>query len=668
MKKNKNKIIIISSIVVVIVTAIIVFLITFSKLNLTTSERKWIDDNITSTLNINIVNDANIFGSNGEGVFYDFLDDFSMFYNLKINPITFSHENIPNELSFMIKQEPKEKDVVFYQDHYIIISNRNFVINSYEDLFGKSIGVLSADMSLVTKHINTDKITFNQYDSIEGLFESIDDNNFLIIPRYLYLDIVLKNDYNVLFNLSDINYYYVLNTDQEVLSNILFKYYKKHWETKFAESFNLNKFDLYTTSMYISEAEVEGLRGGSFKYGFLSSAPYDVYRSSNFGGVNAILLKKFIEFSDIDIDFVYFKKEKEFQKAIAEKTITMYFDKYNYKNNFTKTDKGYNLSFNILLKRTNSDVINSLTYLEGKEIYLEKDSKLIDYFSSIKDITIKTYKTDKDIKKISKSNAIVIIDSNSYNYYQSKYLKDFTLRYIGDANITLNYKLNSKSALYNLFNKFVAVEDTNSIINIGVNDYYETVNKGNLYSLLAQYIIGLALILGTAIVVIFNKTKKINISKRIKKEEKLKYVDQLTSLKNRNYLNENIESWNNNTVYPQAILVMDLNGIKDLNDKLGYEEGDKQIKAFSNILIKRQLDNSEIMRTDGNEYVVYLVGYDKTKIVNYIRKLNKDVEKLPHDLGAKFGFSLIEDEIKTIEDALNEALIEMRSERKNDEG
>ena len=135
----------------------------------------------------------------------------------------------------------------------------------------------------------------------------------------------------------------------------------------------------------------------------------------------------------------------------------------------------------------------------------------------------------------------------------------------------------------------------------------------------------------------------------------MRFIDQLTLLKNRNYLNENIKSWNNNTIYPQTILIVDLNHVQDINDTKGYEEGDKQIKAAANILIKYQLDNSDIIRTDGNEFVVYLVGYDQKQITNYIHKLNKEFKKLPYEYGAEFGYSMIIDDIKTIEDALNEA-------------
>mgnify|MGYP002508977631 CR=1 FL=1 len=48
-----------------------------------------------------------------------------------------------------------------------------------------------------------------------------------------------------------------------------------------------------------------------------------------------------------------------------------------------------------------------------------------------------------------------------------------------------------------------------------------------------------------------------------------------------------------------------MNKIQEINDIDGYNEGDKQIKMAANVLIKTQLDNSEVMRTDGNEFVIF---------------------------------------------------------------
>jgi len=111
------------------------------------------------------------------------------------------------------------------------------------------------------------------------------------------------------------------------------------------------------------------------------------------------------------------------------------------------------------------------------------------------------------------------------------------------------------------------------------------------------------------------------------------------------------------------MIVIDLNNIAFLNDRKGYEAGDRQIAAMANILIKTQLDNSDIMRTNGNEFLVYLVGYQQKHIVNYIHKLTKEMKKLPYEYGAAIGYSMITDDIKSIEDAINEALDEMKKQK-----
>ena len=76
----------------------------------------------------------------------------------------------------------------------------------------------------------------------------------------------------------------------------------------------------------------------------------------------------------------------------------------------------------------------------------------------------------------------------------------------------------------------------------------------------------------------YKSTKRVKISKKIKKVEKIRYIDQLTSLKNRNYLNENINAWNKNTIYPQATIVLDLNKLQEINDTLGYEKAIGKLK------------------------------------------------------------------------------------------
>ena len=90
---------------------------------------------------------------------------------------------------------------------------------------------------------------------------------------------------------------------------------------------------------------------------------------------------------------------------------------------------------------------------------------------------------------------------------------------------------------------------------------------------------------------------------------------------------------------------------------------DELIKKAAAILINTQLEKSEMVRSDGNEFLIYLIGYSKTQINSYVQKLSRELEKLPYGFGAAFGYSMIDDEIKTIDDAINEATINMRKDK-----
>ena len=102
-----------------------------------------------------------------------------------------------------------------------------------------------------------------------------------------------------------------------------------------------------------------------------------------------------------------------------------------------------------------------------------------------------------------------------------------------------------------------------------------------------------------------------------------------------------------------------LNNVKYVNDNYGHEEGDQLIIKAASILVNTQLENSEVIRTDGNEFLIYLVGYSDRQIATYTKKLEKEMKSLPHEFGAAIGYSMITDEIKTLDDAINEATLEM---------
>ena len=48
---------------------------------------------------------------------------------------------------------------------------------------------------------------------------------------------------------------------------------------------------------------------------------------------------------------------------------------------------------------------------------------------------------------------------------------------------------------------------------------------------------------------------------------------------------------------------------------------------------------------------------------NYIKKLVKEFKTLPYEYGAAIGFSMIVDDLKLLDDAINEASIQMRENK-----
>lgn len=662
MKKKKNIIIITISTLVLIGVGIGLFFLLNDKNKLTILERNWINDNINTVQNINIINDGNVFGKNGSGVFYNFLDDFSKEYSLKINPITYNIGENTSGISFGVKNEVSDNDLVFYEDHYVIIGKNEEVIPSIDNLSGKTIGILSNDLSYVSKYITkANNITFKTFDTVDDVAKALSkDLNYAVVPLMQYLDKILMNNRHVIYHLSDVKIYYTMQQDDSYLSRILAKFYHK-WED-FDLYFNSCQFTTFKNALEISDTDIDAIRSVAYKYGFVNTSPYEVIMGGKYGGIVGVFLRKFSDFSKIEFNFVRYKNFNKFTNAIEKKEIDLYFNYYNFTDNYHSTN-GIPITYTVALRRDNHAVVDSVYSLLGKTVYVRKDSLIYDYLKNISGIKIETFSNQKELFKLNKKDVYLVIDKNTFDYYSSDELSNYTARFSQNINGEYHFKTKENDTLYRLLNAYMDIIDNKETILEGLNNHYDTVKTGVVMSKVAEYIIYLVIIAVIVILIIIRNSKRITIAKKIRKDDKLKFIDQLTSLKNRNFLNENISIWNNNTIYPQTIIVIDLNKIQEINDIDGYNEGDKQIKMAANVLIKTQLDNSEVMRTDGNEFVIYLVGYSQKQVTNYIHKLTKEFKKLPYEHGAEIGYSMIVDDIKTIEDALNEAVDAMKKQK-----
>jgi len=230
--------------------------------HLTISEKNWIDSNRSTSqvININVINDAYVFGNTGSGIFYDFISDFKGRYNLNINEITFNYGSVNNGVVFGAKTNLTENDVVFFTDHYVLIGKDYEIIGEIDELVNKKIAVLSRDLSYISNYINSSNISFRSYDSADDLFTSMsDENEYAILPLHLYLGNILQNSYNIIYHFSDINMYYTMTLTDDTLSGILNKYYID-WQEDFSECYSDNLFDLMVSNLGITETEIDAMQ------------------------------------------------------------------------------------------------------------------------------------------------------------------------------------------------------------------------------------------------------------------------------------------------------------------------------------------------------------------------------------------------------------------------
>ncbi len=672
MKKNKKVIIgFIAILVVVVVAGIVILRLTKNNNRLNVIEKQWINNNNKMVLNIGVKNDSNVFGSDGVGVFYDFITDFSNEYNLTINPATYTNSKSSSDVYFRETKNLTKNDLLIYQDHYVVVSKKQDIFTKESDLENLNVGVLASDLSYISNYMshinNLNFIQFKKKDQLLDEFKNQEKIDYIIVPMHKYLDTILEEDNYINYHISDIPLYYTLNTgnNDKTFKSVLEKYYNKWIKDNYENHYDEELFAFLSESLDISEEQIDKLRAKTYNYGFVENNPYEALSGNNYGGIVGVYLDEFKNLSKIDIKYTRFKNKRSLINAINKKDIDLYFNYFNMNSDYNSIKSLLGVNFDIIVPESENKVINSLNSIKNEDIYVLENTLLENYLSSNSSLKVKTYKNERELKRIVKKGYVIAIDSNSYKANKSNILRNYTSRFSDAVEMTYNFNSNASSTFNKLFQNYLIIKDPQITTNEGIYENKLIVKSGTLLGTIASYIIYI-IIIGVIIgAVAYKSTKKIKVAKKIKKEDKMRFIDQLTSLKNRNYLSENIEAWNKNTIYPQTTLIIDVSNIQYINDTYGYEEGDKQIKAAANILVKLQLDNTDIIRTDGTEFMIYFVGYSERQIASYMKKLNKEFKKLPYDYGVVMGYSTIKDDLKLIEDAINEATLSVK-EKKNE--
>lgn len=151
----------------------------------------------------------------------------------------------------------------------------------------------------------------------------------------------------------------------------------------------------------------------------------------------------------------------------------------------------------------------------------------------------------------------------------------------------------------------------------------------------------------------------IDITEKVRLERKMTTYycrDSLTGLYNRNHM----KKWRNgeNVRYPMAVVVLDCDHLKHINDTYGHKAGDELLEMVAAAIVANMGDNDAAFRTGGDEFAIICNETDEVMVKDFVRRLQRELEGLYlHDitLSASIGYACARSDLKNVNQVIAEA-------------
>ena len=107
-------------------------------------------------------------------------------------------------------------------------------------------------------------------------------------------------------------------------------------------------------------------------------------------------------------------------------------------------------------------------------------------------------------------------------------------------------------------------------------------------------------------------------------------------------------------------MIIDMDGLKKINDNYGHHEGDYSIKAIASALKAASGADEICTRAGGDEFVVIAKNYDHIRANDYIRSVRDFIsaktkaENKRYSIGVSFGVHIADPSKESKEDLLDE--------------
>ena len=152
-----------------------------------------------------------------------------------------------------------------------------------------------------------------------------------------------------------------------------------------------------------------------------------------------------------------------------------------------------------------------------------------------------------------------------------------------------------------------------------------------------------------------------DITEKKKQRNEIEYLsfhDSLTALYNRRFFEEEMKRLDTERNFPLSIVIIDVNGLKLINDAFGHKSGDKLLRKVAE-MIKRECRADDIIsRVGGDEFVILLPKTDSGQVENIIKRIhlatkNEKIESM--NISVSCGWETKKYKDEDIQDIYNRA-------------
>jgi diguanylate cyclase (GGDEF) domain len=164
------------------------------------------------------------------------------------------------------------------------------------------------------------------------------------------------------------------------------------------------------------------------------------------------------------------------------------------------------------------------------------------------------------------------------------------------------------------------------------------------------------------------------LKKQFDQMQVLAYNDSITGLPNRLHLQEKIMELINNSSGSVALLFIDLDNFKNINDSFGHSFGDAILMKIGELLNKFENESTFVARLGGDEFAIIVTNKKIEQVIefaeNIITNLNTNINRndITVHISSSMGIAVYPDHVNSYEDLLKSAdtaMYEAKKQGKN---